>query len=156
MSLSCLGWFTYYYLGYLLGNKIIALKIPANCLAPALAGAVLIQILEGYWYYRMGVGNCGTQLKLSAILTGALFVLLAYRFIYNGKNHTCGLLKLLGDHSFGIFFSHIAVMGVLAYIPFYNALIRYPLNAVLTLAVDMCCIYVGGKILGKYREYLAL
>lgn len=32
MGISCLGWFTYYYLGYLFGNEIIEINTPTKTL----------------------------------------------------------------------------------------------------------------------------
>ena len=70
MHISCLGWFTYFYLGYILGNNIIKIKKSTSIILTLWTGAILLQILEGYWYFSMGEHNCGTQLKLSAILSG--------------------------------------------------------------------------------------
>ena len=61
----------------------------------------------------------------------------------------------LGNNSFGIYFSHIAVMAVLSIIPFYDNVV-YPLNAVIVIVVNMAFIYIGKKVLGKYSKYLAL
>jgi len=154
-SVSCLGWFTYFYLGYLLGNNYISIKTPAKIWGSSLAVSVLLQIAEGYWQYSKGIANCGTQLKISAIFTGACFMILAYQFINGKKEYNNKILKLLGDNSFGIYFSHIAVMAVLSILPFYNNVL-YPLNVVIVLVVNMFFIYIGKKILGKYDKYLAL
>lgn len=85
MSISCLAWFTYYYIGYLLGNKIIKIKFPTNLLVVSLVVSIILQITEAYMYYLKQYANCGTQLKLSAILTGTIAVILAYKYIYSSK-----------------------------------------------------------------------
>ena len=95
MGVSCLGWFTYYYLGYMLGNNIIEVKVPNRQLIILLAASIIIQMIEGYLYYIMGESNCGTQLKLSSILTGSIFVQLAYRFVYSSKEYNFKILKLM-------------------------------------------------------------
>ena len=110
---------------------------------------------EGYWQYSKGIVNCGTQLKISSIFTGVCFVILAHQFINSKKEYSNKILKLLGDNSFGIYFSHIAVMAVLSKIPFYNNVV-YPLNAVIVIVVNIAFIYIGKKVLGKYSKYLAL
>ena len=155
MGVSCLGWFTYYYLGYMLGNNIIEVKVPNRQLIILLAASIIIQMIEGYLYYIMGESNCGTQLKLSSILTGSIFVQLAYRFVYSSKEYNFKILKLIGDNSFGIYFSHIAVMCVLGCVPYYWKVV-YPINVVIIIIVDLVCITIGKRMLGEYSKYLAL
>lgn len=156
MSISCLGWFTYYYLGYLLGNNIIQIKISTKLLGLLWLCSIVLQMLEGYWYLSMGVTNCGTQLKLSSILTGVLFVMLAFRFINSEKKSHIKILHILGDYSFGIYFSHLAIMFVLSKIPYYVQFIIFPLNAVIATIVSLVLVIIGKKVLGKYSKYLAL
>ena len=64
----------------------------------------------------MGELNCGTQLKMSSILTGIFTVLLAYRFVKWNKSIRIKVLHILGDFSFGIYFLHLAIMWVLNHI----------------------------------------
>ena len=156
MHLSCVGWFIYFYLGYLIGNKKIEIKVSTVKLSILWAIAIAFQVLEGYWYLSMGEQNCGTQIKLSAIITGVIFVLLTYKYIISENVPTNKYLKILGDKSFGIYFSHLAVMGVLGKIPYYKVIAIYPLNAVIAILVSFACVIIGGKILGKYARYLAL
>lgn len=156
-ELSCFGWFTYFYLGYLLGNNLITVKASTKKLVCLWAVSIVIQILEGYWYYSLGSGNCGTQQKLSSFLTGAIFALMAYRFVNSPKVYDLKYLKLLGDCSFGIYFSHPAVMFALGkLIPHYSHYITYPFNAVITVLASLGFVLVGRKLLGKYGKYLAL
>lgn len=114
------------------------------------------QIGEGYWYLCLGEANCGTQVKLSSIISGALFAIMAYQFIYSSRECHNVVLKKLGDISFGIYFSHIAVMSVLGILPFYKRLTPYPINAIIVIIVTSLCVYLGKRILGKYAKYLAL
>ncbi|WP_143099346.1 hypothetical protein [[Clostridium] aminophilum] len=156
MHVSCLGWFTYYYLGYMLGNGLLEIKLPTSRILILLVGAIGLQIAEGLWYFSMGEQNCGTQLKLSAILTGSKFVLLGYRYLETEKTPAPKILHLLGDYSFGIFFSHLAVMSVLRRLPYYRQIAVFPVNSVVAIYVSLLCVIVGKKILGKYAKYLAL
>lgn len=114
-----------------------------------------MQILEGMWYFSLGVTNCGTQLKLSAILTNVFVLLIAYRFITSNKKVNARSLYLIGNNSFGVYFSHLAVMWVLNHIPYYEHLC-YPFNAVVVVVISLMCVVVGKKILGKNAKYLAL
>ena len=156
MDISCLGWFSYFYLGYLLGNDYIQIKTTTVRLLIMWVGAIALQILEGYWYFSMGESNCGTQLKLTSILTGVLFCLLAYKYINTSGTPAPNILYYLGEYSFGIFFAHLAVMSVLNHITHYKDYVIYPVNAVVTIAITAMCVCVGNKILGKYAKYLAL
>ena len=158
IRVSCLGWFTYFYLGYLLGNGLLKIRRSTSRLAVMWAGAMALQILEGYLYYSTGKSNCGTQVKLSAILSGVLFVMIAYQYIESDRQMTykCKILHVLGDCSFGIFYSHLAVMAVLDHIPYYSVVIIYPFNAIVTITISCLCVLLGRKILGRYGKYLAL
>lgn len=155
-SVSCLGWFTYFYLGYLLGNNLISVKKPLKVWIFLLIGSILLQFAEGYWQYSKGISNCGIQLKLSAILTGCFFMIISYKFINSSKGYNNKTLKLLGDNSFAIYFSHIAVMMFLSLLPFYNKVIVYPFNAAIVIIVNLAFIYIGKKVLRNYGKYLAL
>ncbi|MBQ1999827.1 MAG: acyltransferase family protein, partial [Spirochaetales bacterium] len=47
MSISCLGWFTYFYLGYLLGNKLISINIDSKKIPLLWIISILFQLVEG-------------------------------------------------------------------------------------------------------------
>lgn len=156
MSISCFGWFTYYYIGYSLGNDIIHIKTSTKKLVCFWVGAIILQMLEGYWYFSMGEVNCGTQIKLSAILAGTIFLLIAYRFIEAEKRISVPFLQLLGDHSFGIYFSHLAIIAVLNQVTLYTKYVLYPINAIVVVILSLICVMLGKKIMGKFGKYLAL
>ena len=156
ISVSCFGWFAYYYLGYLLGNGLISLRISTGKLVWLWAASMVLQMLEGYWQWSMGEMNCGSQMKLTAVASGLLFVLLAYRFMESERECRAPVMKKLGDYSFGIYFSHVAVMTVLGMVPVYGKLTPYPLNGIAAIAVSAFCVMLGRKILGQYGKYLAL
>lgn len=159
MSISCLGWFTYYYLGYLMGNKIISIHMDSKKAFLMWMISILLQFAEGWLYYALGYDNCGTQLKLTSIISGVLVALIAYNYVnYSATNKYKGLkvLKLLGDNSFGIYFSHLAVMAVIARIPAYTEYVPYPINAVIALVLTTICVLLGRRILGKYSRYFSL
>ena len=158
MNISCLGWFTYFYLGYLLGNKIITIDVAPRKITLLWMVSILFQFAEGFYYYTLGYENCGTQLKLTSVISGVLFALIAYNYVINSKDKTLNVkvLKLLGDNSFGIYFSHLAVMSVIRYIPSYTQYVPYPMTAIIALFVSIICVLLGKKILGKYSKCLAL
>lgn len=153
--LSCLGWFTYFYLGYLLGNGRLSIKSKTGTVAVFWAVSILLQMLEGYWYYSMGAQDCGTQLKLTAVLSGSLFCILAFRYIEAVGSKAPSLLVTLGDHSFGIYFSHLFIKKLLSYIPGYADYVIYPLSAVILVFLSLGIVMAGHKILGRFAKYIA-
>ncbi len=156
VNVSCLGWFTYFYLGYLIGNKKVSVNYKNSTLIIALVASILLQMGEGYYYFTLGSTNCGSQLKLTSVLTGVVFALLAYKFIYSQKTYSCKPLCTLGDYSFGIYFSHLAVMHVLSMIPGYAGFVAYPINAIVALVASFAMCWLGKKILGKFSWIIAL
>lgn len=68
-SRCCLGWFTFYYLGLLLGNGIIDREFQLKSLLFFYALSLPLQIAEGYLFFSYGVADCGTQKKLTSLLT---------------------------------------------------------------------------------------
>lgn len=155
MHISCVGWFSYYYFGYLLGNNLISIKIKQKYLYILWSVSILLQMIEGYIQYSVGVKSFASQLKLSALLTGIMSVMLAYRFIYNDKGLICyNWLKKVGDLSSGIFFAHLAVIWGLSLIPEYNTNIIFPLNAMCTLIVTYFLVLIIKKCFGNYSAII--
>ena len=154
-EISCLGWFTYFYLGYLIGNDLILVKLTNLKLAFLWCVGIVLQVVESIWLYLMGDVNPCTQLKLSAVFTGVFFVLLAYRFINSEKDFKLKWLHLLGDHSFGIFFAHVAVQMLILSIPFYREFVIFPFNAIVVIVITLGLAAAGKKLLGRFAEYIA-
>lgn len=147
----CFKWFIYFYLGYLMGNGFLTVKKRPKLWFVLLLGGIFVQIAEGYWQYLQGVQNCGTQVKLSVILTNVPIMMFAYWFITGEKEYKLRIFKILGDNSFAVYFSHCAVIWL-----FSRLGIIFPLNGIIVIAADMVFIYIGKKVLGKYGKYLAL
>lgn len=152
---SCLGWFTYFYMGYLIGNGYIKLKRSTATIIIIWVISILLQMLEGYWFYSMGSSNCGTQMKLTAVLSGSLFCILAYKYIESNSFRRMRPLMILGNHSFGIYFSHLAIKQLLLHIPRYNYYFQYPLSSIALLVVSLVFVLLGHTILGRYAKYVA-
>lgn len=155
VGISCIGWFSYYYFGYLIGNSILDIRIGYKKLIFFWTISIVFQILEGYWYFAIGQENCGTQLKLSSVLSGMIFVIIAYKFLNSNKWDNMKILRVLGDNSFGIFFSHLAIMAVIKHITIYNKYVFYPVNAIVVVFISLFFVTAGKKVLGKYSKYLA-
>ncbi len=155
-AVSCVGFISFFYLGYLIGNGYWECKLPAKRLVVLTVLAVLLQMAEGYGYYQISDKDPGTAMKLSAALTGCLCCLLLSRFIDDPTPVQNRFLKMLGDHSFGVFFAHLFVRWILRHIPGYNTYLPFPINGVLVLAITLALVLLGKKILGRYGKYLAL
>lgn len=151
---SCLGWFTFYYIGLVLGNRIIEKDYSLKTLWFLYIISIAIQIIEGYSWYIGGVVNCGTQIKLTSILTSTLFILCIYTILRQDKiRFENKFLQLLGDYSFGIYLCHIMIIWR---IPYYTT-IPYLINTVIVLSLSFISCYIGSKICGtKISGWLGL
>lgn len=148
-SVSCLSWFTYYYLGLLLGNSIIKKQYEIKKLLLFYCLSILIQMVEGYGLLLLGELNCGTQIKLSSFLTSSIFILMSYCYINNKSiNENNSILIMIGDCSFGIYISHIMVLMILGKIPFWSN-IFFPLTSLIVLLVTTISVVVVQRICGK-------
>lgn len=148
-SNACLGWFTFYYLGLVLGNKIVDKNYNISKLSMLYTLSILIQMIEGEIWLLHGQANCGTQIKLSSFLTSSLFVLIAYTFIKSGKTFKdYPWLLLIGNYSFGIYLCHMMFMHILARVPFYSE-IPYIINSAIVLLISLAFVYYGNQICGK-------
>lgn len=84
-----------------------------------------------------------------------MFVLLiVYRFIKSDIIIRAKYLHVLGDCSFGVYFSHLAIMYVLQYVSYYR-IFMFPLNAIVVTAISMCIVNGGKIVLGKNAKWLA-
>lgn len=155
MNISFVPWFIFYYLGYLIGNKIISIKLNKLLLIVMLVFSIVVQVAEGYLYYCLGnTTNPGTQLKLSSLLTNVIIMLLISIYICTKDNSKFRLLIIFGDCSFGIFFIHYLVLIIVSKVPFYDSFLFFPFNALLVFLCSLLLVLVGKKILGKGSKYL--
>lgn len=151
---SCLGWVTFYYLGLLLGNRIIENRVPLKKLSILYIASLILQMAEAWWWYRLGDSNYGTQSKMTSLVSSTLFLLIADNILKEGGiKFKSRFLQLTGDYSFGIYLCHIMVM---TYIPHFYS-IPYPLNSVvvLLLSLGLCilCDKLSGPKLGRWLGF---
>ena len=147
-DVCCLGWFTFYYLGLYLKNTTKPKKYNPKVIIPIYLITIIIQIIEGYFWYKLGEVNCGTQLKLSSLLTSSMFILIAYTYINNTSLYgNCKSLLLIGNYSFGIYISHCMIIRLLShFLPFWEA-IPFGINSLIVLSITLLCVATGKKIL---------
>lgn len=148
-GVSCLGWFTYYYLGLILGNGLLKKILPLRTVLVLWGLSFLLQMLEGYWWLLLGDNNCGTQIKLSSFLTTSLFLVISYYYLTEERiKLDSKVLLYLGDYSFGIFFIHMMMIRALKQVPLYNC-VPFPVSSIIVLFVSFWVVYFGKKILGE-------
>lgn len=149
-NICSLCWFNYYYLGLLLGNKIIQKQFNIKKLLFIYTIAIIIQMLESFWWFKLGeTTNGGSQIKLSACLTSCIFILIAYWYINNVNiTKTNKYLVLIGDYSFGIYLSHLLFILLLKHFTFYSK-IPFGLNTLLILFLTISFIFLIDKFCGK-------
>lgn len=146
---ACLGWFTYYYLGLLLGNRIVKCDCSLKNLIVLYLVSIVLQMAEGYGWLLLGEANCGTQIKMTSFLTSSLFLLIVYKILNMPSiDVKSKFLRSLGDYSFGVYLCHIMVMRVLAKVPYYSYL-PYPITSAVVVLISLGCCYIGYKIFGK-------
>ncbi len=126
--LSFLGWFSYYYFGFLCGDKNTISSNHVKLASYLLPIVVLLQIGEGWLWWKVGWGDCGTPMKLTALITNLLFMVMICPYLGQQESDTPPLLPALGTYAFGIYLIHPLFIRVFAGLPFC-------LN---TLAVLLC------------------
>ena len=146
---ACLGWFTFYYLGLILGNRIIDRQFNIRNLAVLYCASLLLQMAEGYLWFTVDPAGCGSQLKLSSILFSTIFMLIIYCVLNRGSNEPKRrLLYTIGDYSFGIYLVHMMFLNGLQHLEFYSA-IPYPITSLIVLSVSFIFCYISSAVLGK-------
>ena len=155
---SCFGWFTFYYFGLILGNRIIEKHYSLKILAIIYFAAIVLEMAEGFVWLKLGGKNCGTQLKLTTILTSTIFLLIVYTILQRGrfdiKNR---FLRMVGDYSFGIYLCHVMVLNFLKGFNTIYEYIPFPINAVIVLLVSLCFCHFTCRVCGeKVGKWLGL
>ena len=146
---ACLGWFTFYYLGLILGNTIIDRQFNIRNLAVLYCASLLLQMAEGYLWFTVDPAGCGSQLKLSSILSSTIFMLIIYCVLNRGSHEPKSrLLCSIGDYSFGIYLVHMIFLNGLQHLEFYSA-IPYPITSLIVLSVSFIFCYISSAVLGK-------
>ena len=99
---------------------------------------------------------CGSQLKLTSILSSTIFMLIIYCVLDrrasrgNRGSHEpkSRLLCSIGDYSFGIYLVHMMFLKGLQHLEFYSA-IPYPITSMIVLSVSLIFCYACTAVMGK-------
>ena len=150
---ACLGWFTFYYLGLILGNKLLSPKFNLINLVFIYCVSLLLQMGEGYLWFTVDPAGCGSQLKLTSILSSSIFMLFIYSVLSSNHGTKCRLLSTIGDYSFGIYLVHMMILKALEPMTLYSA-IPYPVTSLIILIISFifCNVFtaVTGKRVGRW------
>ena len=156
------SWFTPYYLGLVLGNRILVCSLSRKKTISLWFVSLVLSISEGLiWYHFGNYDLATTQESLSNCLYSIACMLLAYHYINDDhltihNNYVNNLLILLGDYSFGIFLIHAFIILKVVKYPLYQNLI-FPFSTISILMISSLCIFCGRIILGiKIGKYMGL
>lgn len=148
-DISCLNWFTFYYLGIILGNGINSHDYSIRNVSMLLVVSIIAQIVEGYILFRLGVSNCGTQIKITSLLTSSLACILAHNLLRKKEIPTKNqLLLTIGKYSFGIYLCHVLLLRIFKTFSFYQD-IPYVINSAIILALSVLLCAICDKVLGQ-------
>ena len=146
---ACLGWFTFYYLGLILGNRLTGRRFKLRNLVFLYCASLLLQTAEGYLWFTADPAGCGSQLKLSSILSSSIFMLIIHNVLENRTSRMrCRTLEIIGDYSFGIYLSHMMVLKGLEATSIYNV-IPFPITSLIVLLISFAFCYVSTLVIGK-------
>ena len=145
---ACLGWFTFYYLGLILGNKLLSPKFNLINLVIIYCVSLLLQMGEGYLWFTVDPAGCGSQLKLTSILSSSIFMLIIYSVLSSNHGTKCRLLSTIGDYSFGIYLVHMMILKALEPMALYSA-IPYLVTSLIILIISSIFCYVCTAVTGK-------
>lgn len=154
-------WFIYYYLGINLGNGQIAVKNIKN-IKILLVISLILQICEGIIWNKLGYyGMATTQLKFTSMVSNILILLLTFFWLTNNKkmedNWWKNTLIEIGSMSFGIYLSHILILGIFNKLIFEWKSVLFPINTIIVILINCICIMIGRKILNeKFSKLLGL
>ena len=156
-SISFLGWLPFYYMGICLRGKESFILSNAKLISILLFVSILLQWAEGYLFLKQGIGNCGTAVKLTSLLTNSLFILLFWIILQKDNiNINIPQLVLIGNYSFGIYLLHPLVLQFIHRWDFYCN-IPFVLNSALVLIISLIICCFASKVLGqKLNQWIGI
>ncbi|WP_278474813.1 acyltransferase [Megamonas funiformis] len=155
-------WFIFFYLGMCIRNGNISISLNFKRLCCLFIAGYVIQLIESIIWYVYGNYNMATtQLKFSAILYSVIVSMIAYLWIIKEKNISynkiINVFIVIGNYSFGIYLTHIVLMGVLNKTVYKFIDIIFPFNIVLIILIEVIGISFMAKFCGKkVCKYLGL
>ena len=154
-------WFIFFYLGMCIRNNNIKIVLRSSSILFLFILGYILQFLESIIWYIYGNYNMATtQLKFSAIIYSIIVSIIAYLWIIKEKsvyNIVNKVFIVIGNYSFGIYLTHIAIMGVLNKTVYKFIDIIFPFNVILIIFINVIGISIMMKLCGKkVCKYLGL
>lgn len=148
-SISCQSWLTYYYMGIIIRGKEESICLSLKKIAVFVAIALCFQVAEGYaLLLKAGELVCGTQIKLSALITNIGILMLAVCYIKSRMSSPVhSILVLIGNYSFGIYLVHPLLIKCLSWMSLYQYL-PYGINTTLVLGGSLLLVACSSKVCG--------
>lgn len=144
-------WFIYFYLGLLLGNAQIEVKLTKIRMAIVYMLAYTIQLMESFYWYRIGnYYMATTQIKLSAMITSIVVIVIIYQYIPIKKNECNRVLTIIGNCSFEIYMSHMFIMELVGKHSAWEKAI-FPINTIMLFILSFTLSLIVGKIKNRIR-----
>lgn len=155
-------WFIFFYLGMCIRNGNINISLNFKNLCCLFIAGYVIQLIESIiWYVHGNYNMATTQLKFSAMLYSVIVSIIAYLWITKETrilyNRISKIFVMIGNYSFGIYLTHIALMAVLGKTVYKFIDIIFPFNIVLIILIEVIGISLMIKFCGKkVCKYLGL
>ena len=154
-------WFGFYYLGMTLGNHAVEWKITKERTVLIYCLALIAAFLEGlYWNHLGSYSMATTQIKMTTHLSSCIAGILAHIYLedskFNGSRKFEKYMAYIGDYSFGIYLSHVMLIGLSGRL-FGDNSISFPLNTMMILFGSLfCCMIVDKCFGGKLNHVLGI
>lgn len=141
---SCLPWFSFFYLGYLVGNnKIYMNKKKDKKMIFCYVILLFLSFFEGYLLFQYSPEVGVSALKLSNVLASMVFLMIISKVIKCKKKIKIDVLKYIGDYSFSIFFLHLVIIQVFNRSQIY---LPFPFNALVVLIISLVISYLWKEL----------
>lgn len=156
-------WFIFFYLGMCIRNNKIKILINMEKCIFLFIIVYMIQVIETFLWYYGGYAIATSQIKLSVVLYSIVISIMSYSWIIKKDtsiicfNKISKFFIIVGNYSFGIYLTHIALMAILNKTVYKFIDINLPFNVVLIILIEVIGISLMVKFCGKkVCKYLGL
>lgn len=155
-------WFIFFYLGMCIRNGNVRISSDCRNFYYLFVIGYAIQLIESIiWYVYGNYSMATTQLKFSSIFYSIIVSIIAYLWIIKETkilyNRISQIFIIIGNYSFGIYLTHIALMAVLGKTVYKFIDIIFPFNIILIILLEVIGISFMVKFCGKkVCKYLGL
>lgn len=146
---SFLGWFIFFYLGFVLGNNLVSVNMKKKYLLVLYIVSLILQLFEGMVWLELGSTNPMSQWNLTACASSLLIIALMNQYLFS--NCCLGKIEktiiLVGNYSFGIYLSHVLMIRILMKSSVYCSL-PFIINSLVVVLISLFFVRIIGEIVG--------